>query len=78
MLYKVGVKKWTDIEYYGENHMVSSDYWTTVEARDEREAKLLAKQNLLPRIAKNELFTLFDVRQWKRLYLDLSDMVIGE
>lgn len=78
MKYKVGVKDGADIEYNGEIYCVNTDYWTTVEAESPRQAKLNAMKNLLVRIAKNEWFTHWNVRLWKRLYLDLSDMVIGE
>lgn len=74
MVYKVGVKRFADIVVNGEVQMTNGEYWTTVEANDERQAKILAQKNLLVRIAKNECG---NVRCWKNIYLDLSDMVIG-
>ena len=75
--FKVGVKKYTDVVFNGEIYITYSEYWTTVWANTEREAKLSAMKNLLVKIAKNEWFTNKNVRVWKRLDIDLSDMVIG-
>lgn len=78
MQYKVGIKEYTEVEYDGELYPTSRDYWTTVEAQTERQAKLLARDNLLIKIAKTEIWTWGNVRKWKHLFIDLSDMVIGE
>jgi len=76
--FKIGVKKYTDIVFNGEIYITYGEYWTTVRAKTEREAKISAIKNLLVKIAKNEWFTNKNVRVWKRLDLDLSDMIIGE
>lgn len=76
--YKIGVQRFTSVEYKGENYMVNGEYWTTVKAENERQAKLLARDNLSKKIAMGEVFTWFNVKRWKGIYLDLSDMVIGE
>ena len=78
MEYKVGIKKYTEVNYKDENWVITNDYWTTVEANSERQAKLLAMDNLLPKIAKNEWFTNKNVRMRKHIFIDLSDLVIGE
>ena len=75
MTYKIGIKRFSDMEFNGEQTMVNNDYWTTVEADNERQAKLLARHNIVIRIAQNELR---NVRLWKCIYIDLSDLVVGE
>ncbi len=77
MKYKIGIKKYTEINYKGDNWAITNDYWTTVEANSDRQAKISAMDNLLPRIAKNEWF-IRNVKMWKHIFVDLSDMVIGE
>lgn len=76
--YKVGIKRFTSIEYKGETRSINGEYWTTVQADSERQAKLKARDNLAKKIAMGEVFTWFDIKRWKGVYLDLSDMVIGE
>lgn len=80
MIYKVGIKKWTLVLYQGERQQIWSDFWTTVEANDEYEAKRLAEHNLLVKMAQNSFIFGFDVRQWKNIELiDLyTDLIIGE
>lgn len=78
MKFKVGVKAFTDIEFYGEQTMTCCDYWTTVEAQNKDEAKIKAYKNICVKIAKNEFFACFDVRYWKGIYINKADMVIGE
>ena len=75
--YKVGIKSFTSIEYYGETRSIRGEYWTTVQADSERQAKLKARENLAKKIAMGEVFTWFNIKRWKGIYLDLSDMVIG-
>ena len=75
--YKVGIKRFTDIWFYGDQTCVSKDYWTTVKAESEPQAKRLAYRNLCVQIAKNEFFTCFNVRYWKGISFDNCDMVIG-
>lgn len=75
--YKVGVKRFTSIEYKGESTLINGEYWTTVQAENERQAKLNARKNLCIKIAMGEVFTWFNVKCWKNIYLDLSDMEIG-
>lgn len=76
--YKVGIKSYSSIEYNGENRSIVGEYWTTVKAENERQAKLLARENLSKKIAMGEVFTWYNIKLWKRIYIDLSDMVIGE
>ena len=76
--YKVGIKSYTSIEYNGETRSIRGEYWTTVQAENPRQAKIKARENLSKKIAMGEIFTWYNVRLWKRIYLDLSDMVIGE
>ncbi|MCR4661715.1 MAG: hypothetical protein K5765_06950 [Clostridia bacterium] len=75
--FKIGVKRFTDIIYNGEVICVNGEYWTTVEANSVREAKILASNNIKVRMAQNEYF-IRNVRYWKNIYIDLSDMVVGE
>ena len=76
--FKVGVKAFTDIEFYGNQTMTCKDYWTTVCAENESQAKVLAHKNLSIQIAQNEFFACFNVKYWKGIYIDKADMVIGE
>ena len=78
MVYKIGLKSFTDIIYNGEEWQLNNDYWTTVEANGESEAKRLATHNLCIRIAKTEWFTNRNVRCYKNIYIHPSDMVVGE
>ena len=76
MVYKVGILRFSDICYFGEIYQLSYEYWTTVEADTERQAKLRAMKNLQVKIAQTEWF-IRNVRMWKHIFIDLSDMVIG-
>jgi hypothetical protein len=76
--YKVGIKSYSSIEYNCETRSIRGEYWTTVKAENERQAKLLARENLAKKIAMGEIFTWYNIRLWKRIYIDLSDMVIGQ
>ena len=75
MIYKVGIKRFSDVVYQDEVCMINNDYWTTVEAENERQAKLLAQKNILVKIAMTEWF-IRNVKMWKHIFMDLSDMVI--
>lgn len=75
--YKVGVKRFTDIVFNDEIWQINNDYWTCVEAENERQAKILAMKNLCVRMAQNEWF-IRNVKLWKHIFIDLSDMEIGE
>ena len=75
--YKVGIKRFTDIVFNGEIWQVNGEYWTTVQAESETQAKRLARHNLSVKIAQNEWFTCKNVRYWKNIYIYLSDLVIG-
>ena len=77
-VYKVGVKAFTDVYYKGEEYQIVNPQWTTVKAESERQAKLMAYKNLTVKIAKSEIFTWGNVKCWKNICIDLSDMVIGE
>ena len=78
MTFKVGVKGFTDIEFYGTQTMTCKDYWTTVEADNETQAKIKAYKNLCVKIAMGEFFACFDAKYWKGIYINKADMVIGE
>ena len=76
-VYKIGVKRFTDILFNGEIWQLNNEYWTTVNAETDRQAKLMAMKNLKVRMAQSEWF-IRNVRWWKNIQIDLSDMVIGE
>lgn len=76
MIYKVGVKRFTNIIFDYEEWQVNGEYWTTVDAETESQAKRLAYKNLCVKMAKNEWF-INNVRRWKSITLDKCDMVIG-
>lgn len=75
--YKIGIKRFTDIVFNGEIWQVNGEYWTTVVAENERQAKNLASLNLRVKIAKGEWFTCKNASYWKNIFIDLSDLVIG-
>ena len=76
MKYKVGVERFTDIMFNGEEWQLNNDYWTTVEAENEQQAKIKASKNLSVRMAQNEWF-IRNVKLWKHIFIHWCDMVIG-
>lgn len=77
-VYRVGIKAFTDVEFYGEQTMTCKDYWTSVKAESETQAKIRAYKNLRVKIAMGEFFACFNPKYWKGIYVNPADMVIGE
>ena len=75
--YKVGIERLSDVWYKGEQTMIYRSYWTTVKAENERQAKLYALKNLCVKIAQNEVFTFYNIKEWVNISLDLCDLIIG-
>lgn len=75
--YKVGIERLSEIVFNDEVWTIGNTYWTTVMAETERQAKRLAMNNLCVRIAKTEWF-IRNVKLWKHIFIDFSDLVIGE
>lgn len=74
--YKVCAKRGSSITFYGEVEYLYQAYWTTIKAEEgasDGEIKYLAKANLMKQIAINQFK---NVRRWKHIYLDNSDLEI--
>ena len=74
--FKVGIKENADVEFNGRTYALNKDYWTSVKLEEnstDSAIKIAAKQNLMVNIAK---YFLGNIRLWKRLYIDNSDLVI--
>lgn len=80
MTYKIGIKKWTPVLYKGEKVQIWRDFWTTVSANDEYEAKRLAEPNLIVKMAQNSFVFGFDVTARKDIVIIniYDDFVVGE
>ena len=76
--YKVGIKEGSDVELNCDTYKLNQDFWTSIkleQGSSEGAIKFAAKKNLMVNIAKRFFG---NVRLWKRLYIDNSDLVISQ
>lgn len=75
---KIGIKKDTDILFYGEPYMITHEYWTTVKGEDRFDMVCEGMENLKKQIAVNEYFTHKNIKVWKRLTILREDIMVNE